>query len=205
MPDSRICRTLILMRLGTICCYPHCSLLGNAFPFIDFKVRVTRCRFRFNNEWYGVMQGARFTNIIERGFHHLFLPELFLSFPPSERGKLIPHSHSPNRAERHSAIILQLVPPIVSNTHKYRFCCPYDGCQRPDLCTSRPYPSMCLVQRLIEQWSNVSIRAPALSSSNKKETCSFMLPVVDLQRFTFHRSGKGGFGLGSDVEAGHVR
>ena len=26
------------------------SLLGNAFPFIDFKVRVTRCRFRFNNE-----------------------------------------------------------------------------------------------------------------------------------------------------------
>lgn len=96
------------------------SLLGNAFPFIDFKVRVTRCRFRFNNEWYGVMQGARFTHIIERGFHHLFLPELFLSFPPSERGKLIPHSHSPNRAERHSAIILQLVPPIVlvSNTHK---------------------------------------------------------------------------------------
>jgi hypothetical protein len=94
------------MRLGTICCYQHCSLLGNAFPFIDFKVRVTRCRFRFNNERYGVMQGARFTNIIERGFHHpsiFVLPELFRSFPPSERGKLIPHSHSPNRAERHSA------------------------------------------------------------------------------------------------------
>lgn len=32
-----------------------------------------------------------------------------------------------------------------------------------------------------------------------------MLPVVDLKRFTFHRSGKGGFGLGSDVEAGHAR
>jgi len=32
-----------------------------------------------------------------------------------------------------------------------------------------------------------------------------MLPVVDLQRFTFHRSGKGGLGLGSDVETGHVR
>lgn len=42
----------------------------------------------------------------------------------NERGKLIPHSHSPNRAERHSAIILQLVPPIVivSKTHSYRFC-----------------------------------------------------------------------------------
>jgi len=30
-----------------------------------------------------------------------------------------------------------------------------------------------------------------------------MLPFVDLQPFTFHRSGKGGFG--SDVETGHVR
>lgn len=151
------------------------------------------------------MQGARFTNIIERGFHHLFLPELFLSFPPSERGKLIPHSHSPNRAERHSALILQLVPPIVivSNTHKYRFCCPYDGCQRPGLCTSRPYPSMCLVQRPIEQWSNVSIRAPALSSSKKKNKLVHLCYLL----WTFNVSpfidlGKG---LGSDVEAGHVR
>lgn len=45
LPDSRICRTLILMRLGTICCYQHCSLLGNASPFIYLRVRVTRCRF----------------------------------------------------------------------------------------------------------------------------------------------------------------
>lgn len=36
--------------------------------------------------------------------------ELFLTFLPSEqRKKLIPHSHSPNRAEGHSAILLQLV------------------------------------------------------------------------------------------------
>ena len=155
--------------------------------------------------WSHARSALYYINIIERAFHHLFLPELFLSFPPSERGKLIPHSHSPNRAERHSAIIWQLVSPIVivSNTHKYRFSCPYDGCQRPDLCTSQPYPSMAFVQGLIEQWSNVSIRAPALSSSNTKLTCSFMLPFVDLQPFTFHRSGKGGFG--SDVETGHVR
>ena len=26
------------------------SLLGNAFPFLDLKVRVTCFRFRFNNE-----------------------------------------------------------------------------------------------------------------------------------------------------------
>lgn len=141
------------MRLGTICCYQHCSLLGNAFPFLDFKVRVTRCRFRFNNERYGVMQGARFTNIIERGFHHLFL------FCPNSSGvSLLANGESLSLTrirliEQNATRLLQLVSPIVlvSNTHKYRFCCPYDGCQRPDLCTSRPYPSICLVQRLIEQ------------------------------------------------------
>jgi hypothetical protein len=38
------------------------------------------------------------------------MSELFLTFLPSEqRKKLIPHSHSPNRAEGHSAILLQLV------------------------------------------------------------------------------------------------
>lgn len=47
------------------------------------------------------------------------------------------------------------------------------------------YIAMKVIQRMLE------IRAPALSSSNQKETCSFMLPVVDLKRFTFHRSGKG--------------
>lgn len=36
LPNTRICRTLILMRLGIICCYQHCSLLGNTFLFIDF-------------------------------------------------------------------------------------------------------------------------------------------------------------------------
>src|ERR1051325_7354400 len=72
--------------------------------------------------WSPSIYMARLTNSFERGLNHLFLPELFPSFPPSERGKLIPHSHSPNRAERHSAIILQQVPPIVI-VSKTPFCC----------------------------------------------------------------------------------
>lgn len=61
------------------------------------------------------------------------------------------------------------------------------------------------MQGLIEEFSNVSIRAPALSSSNAKSTCSFMLPLVDPKTFTFHRSGKSGDGLGSEVSTGHAR
>src|ERR1051325_4702560 len=95
--------------------------------------------------WSPSIYMARLTNSFEKGLNHLFLPELFPSFPPSERGKLIPHSHSPHRAERHSVIILQQVPPIVIVSKT-----PFVVCQRPDLYTLRPSPSMCLVKGLIE-------------------------------------------------------
>lgn len=73
------------MRLGIICCYQHCSLLGNAFPFIDFLKGlqyVVAFALIMNDMESCKERALLITN--ERGKQHLFLPELFLHFPPSE-------------------------------------------------------------------------------------------------------------------------